>query len=41
VRAIAEAVRGARYVELEGAAHIANMARPAEFERALLDHLSA
>jgi 3-oxoadipate enol-lactonase len=41
VREIAAAVGGARYVELEGAAHIANMARPREFERAVLDHLSA
>jgi 3-oxoadipate enol-lactonase len=41
VREIAGAVDGARYVELEGAAHIANMARPREFERAVLDHLTA
>ena len=41
VRTIADAIRGASYVELEGAAHIANMARPKELERALLDHLSA
>src|SRR4051812_19900061 len=41
VREIAAAVGGARYVELEGAAHIANMARPREFERAVLDHLTA
>jgi 3-oxoadipate enol-lactonase len=40
VRRIAEAVDGARYVELEGAAHIANMARPVEFSRAVLDHLA-
>jgi 3-oxoadipate enol-lactonase len=41
VRPIAGAVRGARYVELDGAAHIANIARPEEFERAVLDHLGA
>jgi 3-oxoadipate enol-lactonase len=41
VRTIADAIPHARYVELEGAAHIANMARPEEFERAVLDHLSA
>jgi 3-oxoadipate enol-lactonase len=39
VRLVAEAVRGARYVELEGAAHIANVGRPREFERAILEHL--
>ena len=38
---VAEAVRDARYVELEGAAHIANMGQPAAFERALLEHLTA
>jgi 3-oxoadipate enol-lactonase len=41
VRMIASAVRGASYVELDGAAHIANIARPGEFERAVLDHLGA
>jgi 3-oxoadipate enol-lactonase len=41
VRPIAEAIPSARYVELEGAAHIANMARPEDFERAVLDHLTA
>ena len=41
VRTIADALRDAHYVELDGAAHIANVARPAEFERAVLDHLSA
>jgi len=41
VRTIAHAIPGARYAELEGAAHIANMARPEEFERAVLDHLGA
>src|SRR4051794_34736629 len=40
VRPLAEAIGDARYVELEGAAHIANMARPDEFETAVLDHLS-
>jgi 3-oxoadipate enol-lactonase len=41
VRAIAEAVRGASYVELAGAAHIANMARPDAFNYAVLEHLGA
>src|SRR3954447_1199967 len=41
VRTIADAIPNARYVELEGAAHIANMARPEEFERAVLHHLTA
>jgi 3-oxoadipate enol-lactonase len=36
---VAEGIGGASYVELEGAAHIANMARPRELEHALLDHL--
>jgi 3-oxoadipate enol-lactonase len=40
VRLVAEAIGNARYVELEGAAHIANMARPREFEAAVLDHLA-
>jgi 3-oxoadipate enol-lactonase len=41
VRAIADAVAGARYVELEGAAHIANISSPEEFSRAVLDHLTS
>jgi 3-oxoadipate enol-lactonase len=41
VRAIAEAVRGASYLELAGAAHIANMARPDAFNDAVLEHLGA
>ena len=41
VHTIADHVRDAHYVELDGAAHIANMARPEEFERAVLDHLIA
>jgi 3-oxoadipate enol-lactonase len=40
VHLVAEAIEDARYVELEGAAHIANVARPAEFEAAVLDHLA-
>jgi 3-oxoadipate enol-lactonase len=39
VRPIADAVPDARYVELEGAAHIANMASPAAFTAAVSDHL--
>ncbi|HEY0630614.1 MAG TPA: 3-oxoadipate enol-lactonase [Thermoleophilaceae bacterium] len=41
VRSIADAVPGARFLGLEGAAHIANMARPAEFSQAVLDHLKS
>ncbi|MEA2432165.1 MAG: 3-oxoadipate enol-lactonase [Thermoleophilaceae bacterium] len=41
VRPIADAVADSRYVELEGAAHIANMSRPEEFSRAVLDHLTS
>jgi pimeloyl-ACP methyl ester carboxylesterase len=40
VRELAEAIEGARYVELSGAAHIANMAQPAAFADAVLEHLS-
>jgi 3-oxoadipate enol-lactonase len=40
VRAIAGAVPDARYVELAGAAHIANMGRPDAFSDAVLEHLS-
>ena len=39
VRPLADAIADARYVEIEGAAHIANMARPRDVERALLEHL--
>jgi 3-oxoadipate enol-lactonase len=39
VRTIVDQVAGARYVELEGAAHIANMAQPEEFARVVLEHL--
>ena len=38
---VAGAIGGARYLELSGAAHIANMTRPQEFSRAVLDHLTA
>jgi 3-oxoadipate enol-lactonase len=41
VRLVAEAVRGARYVELEGAAHIANVGQPEAFDRTLLAYLTA
>jgi 3-oxoadipate enol-lactonase len=37
---VAGAIPGARYFELPGAAHIANMARPEEFSRAVLEHLA-
>jgi 3-oxoadipate enol-lactonase len=41
VREIAEAVEGARYVELSRASHIANMAQPDAFAGAVLEHLSS
>jgi 3-oxoadipate enol-lactonase len=40
VRPIADAVPGARYVEIEGAAHIANVAQPDAFGAAVLEHLA-
>src|SRR5690242_15525970 len=40
VRPIADAIDGARYLEFDRARHIVNVARPRDFERALLDHLS-
>ncbi|HEX9338048.1 MAG TPA: 3-oxoadipate enol-lactonase [Pseudonocardiaceae bacterium] len=39
-RLIADAIAGARFVELPGAAHLANVERPAEVTALLLDHLS-
>jgi 3-oxoadipate enol-lactonase len=39
VRPIADAIEGARYAVLEGAAHIANMAQPEAFNRVVLEHL--
>ena len=39
VRPIAEAVRDARYVEIAGAAHIANVAQPEAFDAAVLEFL--
>ena len=39
VRVIADAVRGAAYVEIPGAAHIANIAQPEAFEAAVLEFL--
>jgi 3-oxoadipate enol-lactonase len=41
VRPIADAVPGARYVEIAGAAHIANVAQPEAFEAAVLEHLTS
>jgi hypothetical protein len=41
VRPIADAVDGARYVEFDRARHIVNVARPREFERVVLDHLTS
>jgi 3-oxoadipate enol-lactonase len=40
VREVAAAVRGAEFRVLEGAAHIANMARPEAFSRAVMEHLT-
>lgn len=39
VRPIADAIPGARYVELEGAAPLANIAQPVAFSRAIGEHL--
>jgi 3-oxoadipate enol-lactonase len=39
VRPIADAIDGAGFVVIEGAAHIANMAQPDAFNRAVLGHL--
>ena len=39
--ALGAAIAGSRFVELPGAGHISNMDRPAEFNRALRDFLSA
>jgi 3-oxoadipate enol-lactonase len=41
VRELAEAIHGARYVELRQAAHIANMAQPDAFADAVLEHLTS
>jgi pimeloyl-ACP methyl ester carboxylesterase len=41
LRELAAAVRGAKYDELEGARHIANMALPDAFARAVLQHLTS
>jgi 3-oxoadipate enol-lactonase len=39
VRPIADAVAAARYVEIDGAAHIANVAQPEAFDAAVLEFL--
>jgi 3-oxoadipate enol-lactonase len=39
--ALAAAIPGARHVTLEGAAHLANVEQPGEFNRLLLEHLTA
>jgi 3-oxoadipate enol-lactonase len=39
VRTIADAIPGARFVEIVGAAHIANVAQPDAFDRVVLEHL--
>jgi 3-oxoadipate enol-lactonase len=39
VRPIADAIDGAGFVVIDGAAHIANMAQPDAFNRAVLGHL--
>jgi 3-oxoadipate enol-lactonase len=41
MRKLHEKLPGSRYVELRGAGHISNMDRPAEFNRAIADFLSA
>jgi pimeloyl-ACP methyl ester carboxylesterase len=40
-RAIADAIPGARITVLERARHLANVERPAEFDRAAIEHLAA
>jgi 3-oxoadipate enol-lactonase len=39
-RAIADAIPGARLVVLENARHLANVERPAEFNRAVIEHVA-
>jgi 3-oxoadipate enol-lactonase len=39
VRTVADAVAGARFVEIAGAAHIANVAQPDAFAHVVLEHL--
>jgi 3-oxoadipate enol-lactonase len=41
VKPIADAIAGARYVEIDHAAHIANVAQPDAFDAVVLEHLSA
>ena len=41
MRKLHEKVNGSRYVELPGAGHISNMDRPAEFNRAIAEFLTA
>ncbi len=41
MRKLHEKLNGSRYVEVPGAGHISNMDRPAEFNRAIADFLSA
>jgi 3-oxoadipate enol-lactonase len=38
-RHLADGIAGSRYVEIDGAGHISNLERPAEFNAALLDFL--
>jgi 3-oxoadipate enol-lactonase len=40
VQPVAEAIADARYVEIQGAAHIANVSNPDAFIDAVLEHLS-
>jgi 3-oxoadipate enol-lactonase len=39
VRQVADAIPGAHFVEIAGAAHIANVAQPEAFDRVVLQHL--
>jgi 3-oxoadipate enol-lactonase len=41
VRPISEAIASARYVEIEGAAHIANISNPRPFIDAVMEHLAS
>jgi 3-oxoadipate enol-lactonase len=40
VRPLTEAIAGSRYAEIDGAAHIANMARPDAFSAVVMEHLT-
>jgi pimeloyl-ACP methyl ester carboxylesterase len=39
VKAIAEGISGAKYLEIDGAAHIANVQRPEAFVKAITEFI--